>query len=139
MIRMYDYHGIPRAQGRPRAARMGRFTRVYEDKKDTANKSNIRAQVVAQDPEYHESGPVTVSLICSFPRPKSHFNTKGLSPRAPKYHAQKPDAENVAKAILDALTGVCWKDDAQVCSLAVHKTWADREPLTTIIVAEAGA
>ena len=138
MMRIYEYHGIPRAQGRPRATRMGHFTRVYEAKDDTLNKSNIRAQVVAQGPEYHESGPVTVSLICNFPRPKSHFNTRGLSPRAPEHHAQKPDAENVAKAILDALTGVCWKDDAQVCSLAVHKAWTDREPVTMITVAEAG-
>lgn len=135
MIRTYTYMGIPKAQGRPRAARMGKFVRVYERKEDRTNKDNIAAQIVTQDPEYHESGAVSVTLLCHFPRPKGHFNTKGLSSKAPEHHTQKPDAENCAKAVLDALTGICWKDDAQVCSLAVHKTWTDKEPMTLITVA----
>lgn len=135
MIRTYLYRGIPKAQGRPRAARMGNFVRVYEDKKDRINKDNIAAQIVAQDPEYHPDNAVSVTLLCKFPRPKSHYNSKGVKPLAPAYHTQKPDAENVAKAVLDALTGICWRDDSQVCSLTVNKKWTEGEPMTTIVVA----
>lgn len=138
VIRTYEYLGIPKAQGRPRAARMGKFVRVYEAKEDTANKSNIRAQIVNQNPEYHDGTPVSVTILTYFPRPKSHYRKVGLSATAPKKHTQKPDAENVAKAVLDALTGVCWRDDAQVCSLTVSKVWTDKEPMTLITVAEAG-
>lgn len=137
MIREYIYKGTPRPQGRPRAARMGRFVRVYEDKKDAINKNNIAAQIVAQDPEYHDDKPVTVTMVCRFPRPKSHYGAKGVKPSAPFYHTQKPDAENLAKAVLDALTGICWKDDSQVVDLHVRKAWTEREPQTNIIVAGA--
>lgn len=137
MIREYTYKGIPKSQGRPRAARMGKFVRVYEDKKDTVNKNNIAAQIVAQDPEYLDDAPVVVTLVCRFPRPKSHYGAKGVKPSAPFYHTQKPDAENLAKAVLDALTGICWKDDSQVVDLHVRKAWTDEAPMTSIIVAEA--
>lgn len=36
----------------------------------------------------------------------------------------KPDADNVVKLVLDGLNGVAWLDDAQVCDLAVVRTWA---------------
>ena len=34
---------------------------------------------------------------------------------------RKPDADNVAKSVLDALNGVAWLDDAQVTHLSVRK------------------
>lgn len=33
----------------------------------------------------------------------------------------KPDVDNVAKLVMDALTGIAWKDDAQVTSLTIRK------------------
>lgn len=38
---------------------------------------------------------------------------------------KKPDADNVAKIILDALNGVAYHDDAQVVELLVEKRWAE--------------
>jgi Holliday junction resolvase RusA-like endonuclease len=40
------------------------------------------------------------------------------------------DADNVAKAVLDALTGVVWRDDSQVLRLRVEKVDARRERVT---------
>ena len=40
-------------------------------------------------------------------------------PRLP--HTSKPDCDNLAKGTLDAMTGVAWDDDSQVCVLAVQK------------------
>lgn len=39
----------------------------------------------------------------------------------------KPDADNVAKLVLDALNGVAWQDDTQVTDLDVHKHDRTRE------------
>ena len=36
---------------------------------------------------------------------------------------QKPDADNIAKAVLDALSAF-WQDDAQVAVLRVRKMWS---------------
>ena len=70
--------------------------------------------------------PLAVSLTFYMPRPKSHYRTNGnLKDSSPMFlHDSKPDADNLAKAILDALTGIhAWQDDDQVCELTVLKRW----------------
>ncbi len=61
------------------------------------------------------AGPLTVGIIVSKARPKTS-----------KLSAPKPDLDNFAKGILDAMTkaGV-WSDDSQVEFLVVKKQWAD--------------
>jgi Holliday junction resolvase RusA-like endonuclease len=60
------------------------------------------------------------------PRPKSHHGANGLKPSAPKFHVGKPDADNLAKLVLDQITrsGRIWRDDSQVVRLVVEKRWA---------------
>lgn len=36
----------------------------------------------------------------------------------------KPDVDNIAKAVLDALTGIAWQDDARVWRLSVERVYA---------------
>ena len=73
-------------------------------------------------------GPVRVQLIAVFPRPKSHYGTGRnadlLKDSAPSFHCQKPDADKLARAVLDALTiaGV-WRDDAQASFVSIQKNW----------------
>jgi len=60
------------------------------------------------------------------PRPKAHHYRASwqLKPTAPRYVTSKPDADNLAKAVLDALTDVsAWTDDSLVVSLSVVKTY----------------
>lgn len=40
---------------------------------------------------------------------------------------KKPDADNIAKVVCDALNGVAYKDDTQVCSLTVIKRYTTAE------------
>ena len=37
----------------------------------------------------------------------------------------KADADNIAKAVCDALNGIAYKDDKQIVSLTVLKVWTD--------------
>ncbi len=71
-------------------------------------------------------GPLSVCLFFAFPRPKSHFKKDGsLTSSAPLYHTKKPDADNIAKAVLDALTDAgLWEDDSQIVSLITVKGYA---------------
>jgi crossover junction endodeoxyribonuclease RusA len=64
--------------------------------------------------------PVEVELTFWLPKPKS----------APKRTRTYPikrglDVDTAARAALDALTGVMFRDDAQVIRLAVHKLYAE--------------
>ena len=38
---------------------------------------------------------------------------------------KKPDSDNVAKAVLDSINGIAYKDDAYVVDLTVSKYYAD--------------
>ena len=40
-------------------------------------------------------------------------------------HVYKPDADNLAKFVLDALNGVYYKDDSQIYELIVRKQYGD--------------
>ncbi len=44
------------------------------------------------------------------------------------------DIDNLAKAVLDALNGICWQDDSQISELHVTKNLAD-EPRIELEVA----
>lgn len=108
---------------RPRVVVRGKFPTVYMPKDYMDWKAQVAAYVhdraelfFAPVPE----GPVTVSLTFHVERPKT---TKLWGP--------KPDIDNYAKSVLDALndSGVAWKDDCQVVTLHAHKRWAEGEPL----------
>lgn len=57
-------------------------------------------------------------------------------PREP--HTIKPDADNLAKSVLDALSGLLFHDDKQVASLVVTKQIAagDEQPHVVVRVLE---
>jgi len=65
------------------------------------------------------AGPIMVCLNFVLPRPKS--TPKRTTPPAVK----KPDLDKLERAVLDALTGVCFADDSQVISLAGYKRLAE--------------
>lgn len=74
-------------------------------------------------------GPASVRIIAVYARPASHFLSDGrLSAaglRFPFPTTTKADLDNLAKPILDGLTGLAWDDDHAVCSLTVEKEWDD--------------
>jgi Holliday junction resolvase RusA-like endonuclease len=59
---------------------------------------------------------VRVSVWFVLPRPVS-------LPKKVRYHTKKPDIDKLARAVLDALTGVLWKDDSQVVQLTAWKSY----------------
>ena len=74
--------------------------------------------------DHHHTCPVQCELTFTFARPKSHLTTKGaLKKSAPVKHVYKPDTDNLAKFVLDALNGTYYHDDSQVYSLSVRKQY----------------
>lgn len=51
---------------------------------------------------------------------------------------KKPDADNIAKIILDGLNKVAWEDDTQVVELMIVKRYAT-EPMVAVMVKEIDA
>lgn len=44
-------------------------------------------------------------------------------------YTSKPDADNIAKAILDSLNGIVYKDDSQVSALLVLKDYGEENKI----------
>ena len=69
------------------------------------------------------TGPVVVSAWFTFARPPSHFRRSGtVRAGAPRY--PRLDADKLARACGDALTGVVFADDSQIVVWHIHKAWA---------------
>ena len=125
--------GEPKGQPRPRAfaRKMGAIhvARFYDSDVADAWKRAVYLGVVeaANKAGWQvTTGPVSVTLRFAMPRPKSHFGAKGLKPSAVQAHVGKPDADNLAKLILDQATRTerVWRDDSQVVEMHVVKGWA---------------
>ena len=75
-------------------------------------------------------GGVSLTLLFTLERPKCHYRTGKFShllkDDAPERHLQKPDPDKLARAILDALTGVAYGDDCEVDTFGAHKQWGPR-------------
>lgn len=120
--------GLPKGQPRVKAFKRGNHAGVYDPGTADAWKSCVRVEFKNRAVELLKpvfTGPVAVAMRFVMPRAKAHFRTNGqLKPNAPRYLTSKPDSDNLAKAVLDALTDVnAWCDDSIVASLSVVKTY----------------
>lgn len=74
-------------------------------------------------------GPLRLTCIFYFPRPKSHYRTGKnsglLKDSAPKYHTNKPDADKLLRAIGDSLSGTVLRDDSEFASVVAVKCWGE--------------
>ena len=116
--RMFNVHGVPIAMPRPRFSK----GRVYRDKDHAVHawKQEInlacRLAFAGIDPI---QGPVSLTAVFAMPRPNKMLARK--YPDGRFYHTAKPDTDNLIKAVKDAMTGIAYDDDAQVCAEYVTK------------------
>ena len=69
-------------------------------------------------------GPLAVSVRLDMDVPASWPASKRVAALTGKIRPTgKPDLDNCVKCILDALSGVLWRDDAQVVELLVSKRY----------------
>lgn len=125
--------GEPIGQGRPRACVIGGRARMYTPKKSDSWCGRAVEILACHWDGGPSSAPVMVTIDAVFSRPKRLLRRKDPDGRI--VHAGKPDADNVAKAALDALSksGVI-RDDAQVCELLVRKWYAARDEGPQVVV-----
>ncbi len=77
-------------------------------------------------------GPIMVEITFLLPRPGSMIWKKRPMPRA--VHTSRPDGDNLFKAATDALKGIAWRDDTQICDHIVHKRYAAGDELPHTII-----
>ena len=133
----FEIEITPVAKGRPRYARRGNFVQTYTPTKTREYEDVIRenAKLAMGSSEPLET-PLNVLLLFGMPIPSS-TPKKALEGylNGSVRHIKKPDLDNLAKAVLDAMNGVVYLDDNQICRLTIEKNY-DIVPKISISVRE---
>ncbi len=115
--------GEPVAQPRHRIAARGRYAKAYIPRDHAIHAWKWAIEEAARE-EAQRIGWVplkgvalAVSMVFLFERPRSNKTY---------WHTQRPDLDNLAKAVLDALHGIAFLDDAVVDEMKLRKEWRDQ-------------
>lgn len=145
----FEVPGEPTAAKRPRFAKRGKFAKVYDPDTNVEWKRHIRDSFLHSVPDdvlaeapFPRGLPLAMSVEFHFARKKAHFGTgrnqNKLKDSAPTFHTVKPDVDNLLKLVKDALNGLAYADDSQVCRYdCASKCYGDR-PRTVIRIYPAG-
>jgi len=70
-------------------------------------------------------------------RPRSHYRTgrhsEQLRDAAPSYPTTRPDATKLLRGLEDALTGIVWRDDAQIVTQVARKRYGTPERADVLV------
>lgn len=135
-----NFSGEPRAVQSMRVCQIGGFLRKYQPKAVTDWKNWIRLQAIDQLPEGWQviaDTPISVDCEFRFTPPKSmraSLRRDLMAGSAVAWKTTRPDlGDNLRKGVLDALTGIVWRDDALIARDSGRKIYA-REPGIKIMI-----
>ena len=117
--------GEPVAKGRPRFRVIRKFVQTYTPAKTKKAEQRIREEIKKQFIRKPFSYPIAVDINFFFSIPKS-YTKKRIREIAENYyyHTNKPDCDNLAKLVLDAMNGLVYEDDKQIFGLRIVKMYA---------------
>lgn len=114
---------------RPRFRKVGNFVQTYTPKQTKSYEKLIADEYKKQSGVLFPAGMPLELRIRAFMGIPSTFSKKKKT-RAIEGElrpTKKPDADNIAKSILDGLNGVAYADDKQVVELSVKKYYGTLE------------
>jgi len=127
-------HGVPEQQGSSRAFVVNGRAHITTTNKNLHTWRRLVADVAQEHAELHTQG-IKLRLTFVMPKPKS-------APKKVITMTKRPDLDKLIRSVLDALTGVFYKDDSQVCHVDAMKLyevgdrigvlveiWAEPEPV----------
>jgi Holliday junction resolvase RusA-like endonuclease len=127
---IFEIHSTPKPQQQTQFSRRG----CYDPSKMT--KRHIQWQVQPHAPKEPLRGAVEVHLTFYMPIPKA---VKGVERQSMinnvAKHYKRPDIDNLAYLVTNALKGIVYHDDSQICKMMLEKIYSE-QPRTVIKVME---
>lgn len=124
--------GAAVGKGRPRVSTIGGRPRMYTPAKTMAwerlvseGAAGAMGSTMPSEQQWSIRICIFMPVPVSWPRRRQEAALQGLE------HPGKPDLDNVAKAVLDGLNGIVYRDDKQVTRLVVEKRY-DLHPRTEV-------
>lgn len=116
--------GRPFAKQRPKATMVAGRARVYTPKQTVSFERQV-AEIARPEFAAPFEGPVKLRVVAVFQIPKSWTKRKKTeaAQNGGAFHVQRPDGDNILKAIKDGLNRIAWVDDSQVADVRCVKRW----------------
>lgn len=124
-------HGKPFGKQRPKFSR--KFGRAYTPAETVRFETHV-AQVAAENFPAPITGPVRITVRAEF-EPAASWSKRKKAELLGRAHVQKPDLDNIVKAISDGLNRVAFADDSQIAEMVIQKRWGVEAK--TIVMVEA--
>lgn len=123
MIVTFLVEGEPQGKGRHRTTKKGIN---YTPDKTILYENWVKVCYQTRTINKTLEGPLAMYIDAYYKMPKrGSIKKKEQMRKGISRPTKKPDGDNIAKAVLDSLNGIAYKDDAYVVDLTVRKYWAD--------------
>lgn len=118
---------VPTAQARARHATRNGYAVAYKSGRQQSNERTLEACLKEHAPSSPMAGPVVLEFIAAMPMPQSASRKKKIAMmRGALLPTKKPDLDNLAKQLKDAMTRLqFWQDDKQVVELRCRKIYSE--------------
>jgi Holliday junction resolvase RusA-like endonuclease len=112
--------GKPEPKGSARGfinRKTGRVIITGDNPKESSWKERVHQTALQHHEGPPTESPFEINIEAILPRPEN------IKKRFFVLHTKKPDGDKLVRSILDALTHVFWKDDAQVYKITIEKRY----------------
>jgi len=122
----FEALGRPAPQGSKRlvTTRSGRTAMIETSARLKPWRSVVASAAVEAGARVTDA-PVSLSIVARYQRPASHLKRDGTARTGAPIRPSYGDADKLARAICDALSGVAYRDDRQVALLRVERRWCE--------------
>ncbi len=124
----FEFVGEIVPQQRPRFTSAGGYAKAYDPIRSRMFKKKVRSvALMAMGGKPPVEGAVEVEISVGIEVPSSWWRKKRLSALAGEIRPTGGgrDVDNLAKSIMDGMTGIVYRDDSQVVALRITKRYAE--------------
>jgi len=141
MEKHFTIMGQPQGKARPRVVRNHGISRTFTPEKTVNYENLVQLEYERQCSGDPLQGAVEARIVAYFKIPKSvSKRRRAVLISGMVRHTNKPDADNLAKIICDALNRFAFADDSAISDLSVQKRYGEipRVEVTLTEVEEQG-
>lgn len=114
----FTIEGIAVPKGRPRVSMKRGYPVTYTPEKTKVWEDYVRILSAKYRPANLLEGALAIGLTFYVPRPR-------LAPKDRKYPEVIPDLDNYAKAFLDSMEGLFYRNDSQIVDMKLKKRYGN--------------
>ncbi len=120
----FSVQGKIHGKARPRVTKNGTYTPQKTKEYERLITYSYYSEYQNKYKPFFENMPLKMTITAYFAIPKTLKNKIANN----QYVTKKPDADNIAKIVCDALNGIIYKDDNQIAELIIKKVYTDENP-----------